>query len=187
MESKPEYDYYDGDETDERLKVELLELSPYFPEGGHFFDGIHFDERGLVFLFCDGSNQKPKTYEMQVVFSGGFQNFRTQALSVFEDNKLFFFQEKSGADKVKFWAFRCRYTNYFNWCIRQSLDREYLEKNGWHYVLAAQDMWVDVFSVKPPRVFVNVWGMNLPGEESQQIPASDVLYNYCRNPEKWER
>lgn len=180
MDEKPHYDYYDGDETDERLEVELLELSPYLPESGHILDGIHFDERGLIFLFCDGSNQRPKTYEMQVVFSGSFQNFRVEDFSLFEDNKLFLLQEKSGVDKVKFWAFRCRYTNYFNWCIRQSLDHDYLEKNGWHYILAAESAWVDVFSVKPPQVFFDGWGMNLPEKEFQQYPVNDVLYDYRR-------
>lgn len=180
MDEKIEY-YYDSDETDERLQVELWEPSPYIPpvsQVTHWFDGFHFDERGLVILYHDGDGRKPKTYEMQVVFSSGFENMRIQNdCGLFEDGKLFLLKKKAGVEEVKFWAFRCKYTNYFNWCVHQSLNQKYLEEHGWHYVLAATSMLIDVFSVEPPRVFFNAWGMNLSEGDFHPYPANDILYD----------
>ena len=169
--------YFDGEERDPRLEAELLTLSPHLPEGGHYFDGLHFDERGLVLEFRDGDNLRPRTYEMRVVFSGAFEGLRLTPLSVFQDNKLMLLAEKAGVSRPKFWAFACRYTNYFNWCLRQSPDSGDLEARGRHYVLAATDQLVEVFSLQPPRVFFTGFGMDLPEREEGQYPSCDMLYH----------
>lgn len=168
--------YFDGEERDPRLEVELLPLSPHLPESGHYFDGLHFDERGLVLVFRDGDNLHPRTYEMQVVFSGAFDGLRVTPLDVFQDDKLMLLSEKAGVSRPKFWAFSCRYTNYFNWCLQQFLDGEDLEIHGRHYVLAATDQLVEVFSIQPPRVFFTGFGMDLPGTEEDSYPSRDILY-----------
>ena len=168
--------YFDGEERDPRLEVELLPLSSRLPEGGHYFDGLHFDERGLVLEFRDGDNLHPRTYEMRVVFSGAFDGLRITPLGVLQDNKLMLLAEKAGVPRPRFWAFSCRYTNYFNWCLRQSLDGAYLEARGRHYVLAAADQLIEVFSTQPPRVFFTGFGMDLPETEGQPYPSCNILY-----------
>lgn len=172
-----EITYFDGAERDPRLEVELLTLSPYLPEGGHYFDGLHFDERGLVLVFRDGDHLRPRTYEMQVVSSGAFDGLRVTPLSVFQDDKLMLLAEKAGVSRPGFWAFSCRYTNYFNWCLQQFLNGEDLEAHGRHYILAAADQLVEVFSVQPPRVFFTGFGMDLPEAEEHVYPSRDILYN----------
>lgn len=169
--------YFDGEERDPRLEVELLTLSPHLPESGHYLDGLHFDERGLVLVFRDGDNLHPRTYEMQLVFSGAFDGLRVTPLDVFQDNKLMLLSEKAGVSRPKFWAFSCRHTNYFNWCLRQSLNGEGLEAHGRHYVLAATDQLVEVFSVQPPRVFFTGFGMDLPETEEHSYPSGNILYD----------
>ena len=134
--------YFDGEERDPRLEVELLTLSPHLPEGGHYFDGL-----------------------------------RVTPLSVFQDDKLMLLAEKAGVSRPKFWAFSCRYTNYFNWCVQQFRDGEELEAHGRHYVLAATDQLVEVFSVQPPRVFFTGFGMDLPEAEEQSYPSCNILYD----------
>lgn len=89
-----------GEETDPRLTVELWKPSPYLPANSPCFDGMYFDERGLVFKFSDGSYLTPKTYEMQVVFSGAFESMRMNALSVYEDDRIFSLAEKAGLKRM---------------------------------------------------------------------------------------
>ena len=76
------------EEADPRLTVELWRPSPYLPDSSPRLDGMYFDERGLVFRFSDGDYLRPKTYEMQVVFSGAFESMRMNALSVYEDDRM---------------------------------------------------------------------------------------------------
>ncbi len=84
------------EEADPRLTVELWKPSPYLPDSSPCFDGMYFDEHGLVFRFSDGDYLRPKTYEMQVVFSGTFESMRINALSVYEDDRIFALAEKVG-------------------------------------------------------------------------------------------
>lgn len=168
---------YDGRETDSRLTVELWEPSPYLPSANHTFDGLHFDERGLVVKFCDGNLQAPKTYEMQIVFSGGFECVRMSSVSALEEDALAFFQKAAGVERPKFWAFRCKYTNFFNWCVRKRFDDERLASSGYHYVLGALDTLVEVFSAQPPRVFFNGYGIGIPNDACEPYPCCDILYD----------
>ena len=168
---------FDGEEQDPRLEAALLELPKHLPGEGHYFDGLHFDERGLVLTFQDGDNRHPRTYEMQVVFSGAFENLRVSRLEVFQDDKLLFFAEKAGAARPRFWAFSCRYTNYFNWYLDQTLSREFVERHARHYVLAATDTLVEVISAEPPKIFFDGFGMELPEGAYREYPKCDLLYD----------
>ena len=169
--------YFDGEERDPRLKVECLELPEHLPHGGHYFDGLHFDERGLVLKFQDGDCLHPRTYEMQMVFSGAFENLRVSRLDVFQDAKLMLYREKAGAAALRFWAFSCKYTNYFNWYLEQTLDREYMEKNACHYVLGATDSLVEIISVEPPKIFFRGFGIDIPEGTYREYPCCDLLYD----------
>ena len=50
-----------GEEADPRLTAELWKPSPYLPDSSPCFDGMYFDERGLVFSFRGGDHLRPKT------------------------------------------------------------------------------------------------------------------------------
>lgn len=168
---------FDGEELDPRLEVTLLDLPEYLPEGGHYFDGLHFDERGLVIEFRNGDRLHPRTYEMRVVFSGAFECLRVSPLGVFQDDKMRLLAEKAGVPRPRFWAFSCRYTNYFNWCLNQTLDREYLEEHARHYVLAAAGQLVEVVSVQPPKLFFDGFGMEILEGACREYPGCDLLYD----------
>lgn len=170
-----------GGEADPRLTVEFWEPSPYLPKTYAYFVGMYFDERGLGFKYTDGDYLTPKTYEMQVVFSGGFESLRVNSLSAAEDDWLFSLAEKAGLKKDNwpgFWAFRCRHTNFFNWCVEKRFSDSFLEREGCHYVLAACDTLVEVFCQEPPRVFFDGYGLDIPEGTCERFPASDLLYRY---------
>lgn len=172
-------DYYDGEEKDPRLQVELWELSPHLPDTLHYLAGLHYDERGLVINYSDGSNRHPKNYDMMVVFSCGFECVRISSVSAQEEAMIGFLAQKAGVKLPKFFAFRCRHTNFFNWCVQKRYNDSSLLRNGYHYVLSTYDMLVEVFTDRVPRVFFNGYGMNLlPEEFDDDFPCSDVFYNY---------
>lgn len=171
--------YYDGEEKDPRLQVELWELSAYMPDTLAYFEGLHFDERGLVLQYHDGIDQHPRNYDITIVFSGAFQSVRMSAVSALEEDMLAFLTKKAGVKSPKFWAFRCKYTNFFNWCIEKRFGDEMLEKNGYHHVLWGLDTLVEIFSDEPPRVFFRGYGMEIPAELcDNDYPCCNVLYNY---------
>lgn len=173
-----DYVYYDGEEKDPRLQVELWEPSPYLPDTLAIFEGLHFDERGLVLEYSDSSGRHPKNYDMKIVFSGGFQGVRMSSVSALEEAALGFFAQKTGVEDPKFWAFRCKYTNYFNWCVEKRFNDAQLERNGYHYVLWGLDTLVEVFSDKPPRVFFDGYGMGSTEDSCEPYPVCNILYNY---------
>lgn len=170
-----------GEEADPRLTVELWKPSPYLPNSSPCFDGMYFDERGLVFRFSDGDYLGPKTYEMQVVFSGTFESMRMNALSVYEDDRIFALAEKAGLkheDRPGFWAFRCKYTNFFNWCLEKQFNDRILEEQGYHYILVADDTFAEVLCTEPPRVFFDGYGLDIPKGACERAPKCNFLYNY---------
>lgn len=162
-----------GEEADPRLTVELWRPSPYLPDSSPRFDGMYFDERGLVFRFSDGDYLRPKTYEMQVVFSSAFESMRMNALSVYEDDRIFALAEKAGLkheDRPGFWAFRCKYTNFFNWCLEKQFNDRILEEHGYHYILVADDTFAEVLSIESPRVFFDGIRFGHPGGGLRKSP-----------------
>lgn len=171
---------YESGEPNPRLTVELWELLPVPSETHPYFEGMYFDERGLGFKYSDGDYLKPKTYEMQVVFSGSFESVRMNPVSVCEDEWLFSLAGHAGLKEdnwPSFLAFRCKYTSFFNWCVQKRFG-DSLEQEGYHYVLAAVDTLVEVFCTEPPRVFFDGYGLNIPEDSCERFPASNLLYRH---------
>lgn len=47
-----------------------------------------------------------------------------------------------------------------------------------HYVIAAEDTWIDIFSQEPPRVFCQYFGKHLEDRDLNQGYIFDAFYEY---------
>ncbi len=103
------------------------------------------------------------------------------ALSVYEDGRIFALAEKAGLkheDRPGFWEFRCKYTNFFNWCLEKQFNDRILEEQGYHYILVADDTFAEVLCTEPPWVFFDGYGLDIPEGACERAPKCDFLYNY---------
>ncbi|BDF71854.1 hypothetical protein CE91St41_09180 [Oscillospiraceae bacterium] len=169
---------YDFEETDPRFCVEFLTPCPKLsPNSPVYFDGFSWNECGLVFKYIDGDNSNPRSFELKVVFPCTFKSMRVFAMTAHQENKLWVLQNHSAAAHLPnhiFHFYRCRYSNYYNWCMQQGFFRE--TDGFYHYVIAAVDTWIDVFSADYPNVFCRCFGQNLSDAELEAGHIFDAFY-----------
>ena len=105
---------YDFAETDPRFRAELLVPCPQLsPTTAVYFDGLSWDERGIVLRCSDGDNQHPRSFTLQVVFPCSVTGLRTFAMTAHQENKLCQLAELAGTARhagrpLPF--YRCRFS-----------------------------------------------------------------------------
>lgn len=181
MESLPQYEgnlTYDFEETDTSFSVEFLNPCPKLtPSTAVYFDGFSWDECGVVFKYNDGDNTHPRTFELKVVFPCTFRSMRVFAMTVHQENKLWEIQHHSAAANLPnhiFHFYRCKFSNYYNWCMQQGFFSE--SDNFYHYIIAAEDTWIDIFSVGVPKVYCHYFGKSLSEKELNEGNIYDAFY-----------
>lgn len=180
-ENLPQYEenlIYDFEEKDPRFQVEFLNPCPKLsPTTVVYFDGFSWDECGLVFRYNDGDNCSYRSFELKVVFPCTFQSMRVFAMTLHQENKLEELKERSAAAGMTshiFHFYRCKYSNYYNWCMQQGFFEE--TDGFYHYILAAEDTWIDIFSSEAPKVFCLCFGKNLSERELDAGYIFDAFY-----------
>ena len=101
------------------------------------------------------------------------------AMTVHQENKLFDLRHRSAAANLSepiFHFYRCKYSNYYNWCMQQGFFEG--KTDFFHYIIAAEDTWIDIFSQEPPRVFCQYFGKHLGDKELNRGYIFDAFYEY---------
>lgn len=87
-----------------------------------------------------GDNANPRSFELKVVFPCTVKSMRVFAMTAHQENKLWDLKNCSEAASLPnhiFHFYRCKYSNYYNWCMQQGF---FSETDGfYHYVIAAED------------------------------------------------
>ncbi len=171
---------YDFEEMDPRYCVEFLTPCPNLsPNTAVYFDGFFWNECGIVFQYNDGDNFNPRSFTLKMVFPCTIKSMRMFAMTVHQENKLFDLQHRSAAANLPqpiFHFYRCKYSNYYNWCMQQGFFER--ETDFFHYVIAAEDTWIDIFSQEPPRVFCQYFGKHLGDQDLDQGYIFNAFYEY---------
>lgn len=169
---------YDFEEADPRFCVEFLNPCPKLsPNTNVYFGGFSWDECGVVFKYNDGDNLYPRSFELKVVFPCTFKSMRVFAMSVHQENKLWDLKNSTAAAGLPnhiFHFYRCKYSNYYNWCLQQGFFSE--RDEFYHYIIAAEDTWIDIFSAEIPKVYCHYFGQNLNDAELDAGYIFDAFY-----------
>lgn len=153
----PQYEgnlLYDYEERDARYFVEHWEKVPSPPAKMYiYFDGLRWDERGLILRYTGGRRTDANYFSVELTFPCSYDSMRTFKIHAHQEAKLGDIMEKAGVSNEAaplFHAYRCRYSNYYNWCMDQAFfgKRELF----YHYIIIALDTWTDVFCQEEPKV-----------------------------------
>ena len=176
----PQYEgniVYDFEEKDPAVVVEYYNPCPMVSKPPTiYFDGLSWDECGLVLKYRNGDNMYPCTFEMKLVLSCSFESMRTFKISAHQENKLWEIMELAQAHNMKFRMYRCKHTNYYNWCMQQGFYGENDEL--YHYIIVAVDTWIDVFCRDEPRAFCSYFGKELSESALNTGSILDAFYDY---------
>lgn len=169
---------YAPEETDPRFSVEYLDSCPQLsPTTDIYFNGFSWDECGVVFRYNDGDNSNKRSFELKVVFPCTFQGMRVTPFSLHQENKLWELQHHSGAAKKTgkiFHFYKCKYSSYYNWYMQQYFPKA--SNSLYHYVISAEDTWIDLLSQDEPKIFCQYFGMHMGKKELEKGYIFNAFY-----------
>ena len=180
------HDTYTFSEQDPRLTVEKYDLCPSLPADtpGLYLESVQDDRRGLIFHCANGSNLTPMIARITAVFSQetlmGYR-MHSNCMSIQQEEELIHLLKLADLFPTRRVSqiLRCRYTNYFNWCLwENSLYYDAVDTSElFHYMLFfSSDEWYDVLSTAAPRVFVERFGARLSDAELDRNYPEDAIF-----------